>query len=131
MLPRVNEGKQPLQTAASEHSPVSNMDDLKLPKIFCVLDFHFHFSVPIECYCLMIADWRFEDSFKGYFGKFRGDSSPQLRCFLILRRAQLRRKHHHPLDYGVFERIGMGAGDISTVDRFFGPSHEKKFITIV
>jgi hypothetical protein len=129
ILPKVNEGKQSVQPTASEHYPVSNMDNLKLPEIFCVADFRV--SEPLECYCLVIADWRFEDSFKGYFGGSVFKSPPELRCFLVLRRARPRRRHHHPLDYGVFERIGMGAGAISTVDQFFGRSHEKKFITIV
>jgi hypothetical protein len=123
MLPKVNEGKQPFQC------PVSDAENVKLPEIFCVPDFGI--SEQLECYCLVIADWRFEDSFKGYFGNPRSARSPELRCFLVLRRARPRRKRHHPLDYGLFERIGMGAGDISAVDQFFGPSHEKKFITIV
>jgi hypothetical protein len=107
---------------------MNTIDNLKSSEIYCIVDFGF--SEPLECYCLVIADWRFEDSLKGYFGP-QCNSSPELRCFLVLRRARPQRKHHHPLDYGVFERIGMGAGDISTVDHFFGPSHEKKFITIV
>jgi hypothetical protein len=46
---------------------MNTTDNLKSSELYCIVDFAF--SEPLECYCLVIADWRFEDSLKGYFGR--------------------------------------------------------------
>jgi hypothetical protein len=92
--------------------------------LFSVLDVEQ--TVPMKCYCLIVADWRCEAV---KFGTHE-TTHKTLRYFLILRRARKQRKHHHPDDLGVFERIGIGAADISLVEQFFGSS-KRKFLTII
>jgi hypothetical protein len=88
------------------------------------------FTEDFYCYLLVVADWRFEDSFKGFFNRSESPSE-DLRCFLLLRRVKARRACRNPLDAGKFERIGMGAGDLSAVDRLCGYSRKKMFVSII
>jgi hypothetical protein len=127
IYPRIKNSRK--TTSCDPHLSPSH-DKLECPELTCVMDFDL--LQPLECYCLIIADWRFEESDKEGFSTSFHDSPPELRSFLILRRKRPLRKHHHLLDYGVFERIGMGAGNIHDVERFFGSSSlTKRFFTIV
>jgi hypothetical protein len=94
----------------------------------CAVDFDF--EAPIDCYCVIIADWTFEDSWKE-FSKTKEPVQPvDLRCFLVLQRIRKLRRHRNALDLGEFKRIGVGAASVSSVEQFFG-SQRKYFLTLV
>jgi hypothetical protein len=97
--------------------------EVELP---CVMDFEF--EAPKDCYCAIIADWTFEDSWKDFF---RRKSKPlNLRCYLVLQRIPNFQRHRNPFDLGKFKRIGVGAASIADVEQFFG-SERKYFLTLV
>jgi hypothetical protein len=97
--------------------------EVELP---CVMDFEF--EAPKDCYCAIIADWTFDDSWKDFF---RRESKPlNLRCYLVLQRTRNFQRHRNPFDLGKFKRIGVGAASIADVEQFFS-SERKHFLTLV
>lgn len=96
--------------------------EVELP---CVVDFEF--EAPIDCYCAIIADWTFEDSWKEIF---RRKIEPlDLRCYLVLQRTRSV-QHRNPFDLGEFKRIGTGAASIASVENFFS-SERNYFFTLL
>ncbi|KAI0377142.1 heterokaryon incompatibility protein-domain-containing protein [Hypomontagnella monticulosa] len=87
-----------------------------------------------EWYCLIIADWRYEYSFK-HLLRLADDEFklPQnLRCYLLLQRVRPLRSGQHPSDLGIFKRIGIGMAGIDAVDAFFGAANEsRRFLKII
>lgn len=100
------------------------------PELPCVLD-----RYPperLDYYCLVISDWRFEQSNKDVFGYDDSTANrPELRCYLILQRISAPSIRRHPLNLGVFKRVGMGAAKVEVVDRFFDSlNKERRFLTV-
>jgi hypothetical protein len=98
-------------------------NELELP---CVMDFEV--EKPVDYYCAILADWAFEDSWKTFFR--RQNRLVDLRCYLVLQRTRNLHRHRNPSDLGEFERIGIGATDITRAKAFFG-SERKYFLTLV
>jgi hypothetical protein len=92
----------------------------------CVMDYEL--KAPLCCYCAIIADWTFEDSWKEF--SRRKSESLDLRCYLVLQRIQKVQRHRNPSDLGYFKRIGVGAASIRSVKHFFG-LERKYFLTLV
>jgi hypothetical protein len=94
-------------------------------ELLCHLDYPS--SALFHCYCPVISTWQFVEA--------RTPSLPLKKevrqCFLLLRRAQPRRKHSHPQDVGIFERIGMGGDCSQKFIAFISGSKKKRFLTIV
>ncbi|KAH8751260.1 heterokaryon incompatibility protein-domain-containing protein [Hyaloscypha sp. PMI_1271] len=97
--------------------------ELELP---CLMDLDF--QEPRDCYCAIIADWTFEDSWKEFFK--RETESLDLRCYLVLERTRKAPRNGNPQDLGKLKRIGVGAANIPSVEQFFG-NRRKHFLTIV
>ncbi|KAG4441544.1 hypothetical protein IFR05_003001 [Cadophora sp. M221] len=131
------------KTSSSSTTPDDTSPFPPVAHLDCVLDTPTSASDQISAYCLIVADFQFEDSFKGFFQRESRISS-ELRCYLLLRRVEgIEQKRRgsghgygcrHPSDLGVFERIGMGAGERGIVEGFFGEGRrgrEKRFLCVV
>jgi hypothetical protein len=100
----------------------------KKGELLCYLDYPS--SALFHCYCLVIGTWQFAEAWIS--SPTASWAQTEVRqCFLVLRRAQPRRKHSHPYDLGVFERIGMGGNSPEKIAVFISGSEEKRFLTIV
>lgn len=117
-----------LVRACSMHD-VSLENVLKVPpQVICRMDIEVKSC--LDCYMLLVADWIFEDTHKGFFYQ---DHSPEveLRCFVLLRRIKRPRRNANPLALGHFQRIGMGAGPVSSVQELCCDTVCRRFLTIV
>ena len=80
-------------------------------------------------YCARIATWEHDLGNKAFHG-LHSVRKPVFAYYILLQRIAPVRSLLHPLDKGMFRRIGIGADEVAIVDSFF-KSSGRYFITIV
>lgn len=78
--------------------------------------------------CARIASWEHDLGDKDFRG-LQSFHRPTFTYCLVLQRVRRPRKLFHPLDRGLYRRVGLGADEAATVDEFFRSS-SRCFLTI-
>ena len=98
------------------------------PRVRCALDFSCD-VMENDVICARIASWEHDLGARESQGLY-STHRPIFTYYLVLQRIHFPRALRHPLDKGLFRRIGIGADEYTTVDEFF-KSSSKYFLAVV